>query len=227
MQVQKSGSVLHVTQLLQRLRLEWLLQHLPPRFVWAVYVFLNGFFTIGTLALLGAVSRSPFVFPSLGPTAYLFFFSPLAEAASPRNTIAGHAIGLVCGFAAFLLFPVPHLSYAATQSIYWPRIFAAALSLSLTGALMVLFRISHPPAGATTLIVALGILSRPKYLLVIEIAVILLTSPGFSDQSPCRVAVSTVAPCRTNWGGLVLLGRILGSNRAGPARPLITNEECC
>ena len=44
---------------------------------------------------------------------------------------------------------------------------------------MALFRVSHPPAGATTLIVALGIISQPKELLVIEIAVILLTAQAF------------------------------------------------
>ncbi len=44
---------------------------------------------------------------------------------------------------------------------------------------MVLFRVSHPPAGATTLIVALGIISQPKELVVVEVAVILLTSQSF------------------------------------------------
>jgi len=52
----------------------------------------NGFVTIGVLAL-ALVSRNPFVFPSLGPTAYLLFFSPLGKTSSPRNTIFGHAIG--------------------------------------------------------------------------------------------------------------------------------------
>ena len=79
----------------------WLLKHLPPRLVWAVSVGIHGFITIGLLALLALATGSPFVFPSLGPTAYLFFFSPLAEASSPRNTILGHAIGLICGYAAF------------------------------------------------------------------------------------------------------------------------------
>ena len=45
----------------------------------------------------------PVFFSSLGPTAYLFFFSPLAEASSPRSTVLGHAIGLICGYAAFAL----------------------------------------------------------------------------------------------------------------------------
>jgi len=59
--------------------------------------------------------------------------------------------------------------------IHGARVLAAALSLSATGAFMALFRVSHPPAGATTLIVSLGIISQPKELVIIEVAVILLT----------------------------------------------------
>ena len=66
----------HVFRLMERLRLSWLLAHLPPTFVWAAYVALNSFVTIALLTLLALLSRNPFVFPSLGPTAYLFFFSP-------------------------------------------------------------------------------------------------------------------------------------------------------
>lgn len=40
---------------------------------------------------------------------------------------------------------------------------------------MVLFRVSHSPAGATTLIVSLGLLSKPLDLFIIEITVLLLT----------------------------------------------------
>ncbi|HJT70585.1 MAG TPA: HPP family protein, partial [Terriglobales bacterium] len=89
--------------MLRRLRLVWLLEHFPPRLVRSAYVFVNGFITIAVLALLALVSRNPFVFPSLGPTAYLLFFSPMSKASSPRNTIFGHAIGLICGYAAFVL----------------------------------------------------------------------------------------------------------------------------
>src|SRR5215472_3743070 len=91
----------HVYQFVGRLRLNWLLANRPPRAVWASYVFLNSFVTIGLLALVAVVTHNPFVFPSLGPTAYLFFFSPLAEASAPRNAIYGHAIGLACGFFAY------------------------------------------------------------------------------------------------------------------------------
>ncbi len=144
--------------------------------MWAVYVGTNGFVTIGLLALLAVVTDSPFVFPSLSPTAYLFFFSPLAEASSPRNTILGHAIGLICGYAAFAITAGLGPPFATHGGVHAPRVLAAALSLSGTGALMALFRVSNPPAGATTLIVSLGIISHPKELVVIEIAVILLTA---------------------------------------------------
>ena len=169
----------HVVVLLTHLRMAWLLEHLPPRLVWAIYVGINGFVTIGLLALLALVTGSPFVFPSLGPTAYLFFFSPLAEASSPRNTILGHSIGLICGYAAFAItagFGPPFASWGGAHA---PRVLAAALSLAATGVLMALLRVSHPPAGATTLIVALGIISQPKELVVIEVAVVLLTAQAF------------------------------------------------
>ena len=64
----------HVGVLLRRTRMEWLLQHFPARLVWAIYVCVNGFITIGLLGLLAFLTGSPFVFPSLGPTAYLFSF---------------------------------------------------------------------------------------------------------------------------------------------------------
>lgn len=92
----------HVLFLFRRLRLDWLLLHFPPRLVRSVYVFVNGFIAIGVLALLALVSRNPFVFPSLGPTAYLLFFSPLGKTSSPRNTVFGHAVGLICGYVAFV-----------------------------------------------------------------------------------------------------------------------------
>lgn len=166
----------HVEVLLGHLRLKWLLRHLPARLVWAAYVSVNGFITIGLLALLDLITGNPFVFPSLGPTAYLFFFSPMSKASSPRNAIVGHAIGLICGYAAFTLTGVSGSSVAMYAGMHDPKVLAAALSLSGTGALMVLFKVSHPPAGATTLIVSLGIISQPKDLVIIEVAVVLLTA---------------------------------------------------
>jgi CBS domain-containing membrane protein len=169
----------HVLSLLRRLRLVWLLDHFPPRLVRTAYVFINGFVSIGLLALLALVSGNPFVFPSLGPTAYLLFFSPLAKASSPRNTIFGHAIGILCGYGAYVVAGAGAPPFGVHPGVFWPRILAAALSLSATGAFMVLLGVSHPPAGATTLIISLGIISKPRELVIIEVAVFLLVAQAF------------------------------------------------
>lgn len=170
------GRIGHVAGLLGRLRLPWLLRRFLPRVVWSLYVLVNGFLTIALLALLAVITDSPFVFPSLGPTAYLLFIAPQAKDASPRNTIYGHAIGLICGYAALVVTGASALPFGVHAGVFWPRILSAALSLSATGGLMVLLRASHPPAGATTLIVSLGIISKPKELVIIEIAVFLLVA---------------------------------------------------
>jgi len=169
----------HVAVLLGRIRLAWLLRRFPPRLIWAHYVFINGFITIALLALVAVVTDSPFVFPSLGPTAYLLFISPIGESSSPRNTIIGHAIGLICGYGAYVVSGAAAMPFGVHAGIYWPRILSAALSLSATGAFMVLLKAGHPPAGATTLIVSLGIISKPRELVIIEVAVFLLVAQAF------------------------------------------------
>jgi CBS domain-containing membrane protein len=50
---------------------------------------------------------------------------------------------------------------------------------SVSSGVMVLLRAPHPPAGATTLIVSLGLLVAPEKLLILMIAVVLLTVQAF------------------------------------------------
>ncbi|HMF23118.1 MAG TPA: HPP family protein [Pseudolabrys sp.] len=171
----------HIYKLLERLRLAGLLTYLHPLPVQALYMGVNGFITIALLSLLAFLTGSDFIFPSLGPTAYVFFSTPLAESARPKDAILGHAIGLACGYAAFRL-ALEYGQYGLANfdhGFYWPKILAAALSLASTATLLVLTRIQHAPACATTLIVSLGILSTPRDLLIIELAVLLLTAQAF------------------------------------------------
>ena len=83
---QQHAAADHVLSFFRKLRLDWLLLHFPPRVVRSAYVFVNGFITIGVLALLALVSRNPFVFPSLGPTAYLLFVT-LSRGLQVRATL--------------------------------------------------------------------------------------------------------------------------------------------
>jgi len=150
--------------------------HPSERAIWSLFTFFNSFLTITILAGLAMLVRAPFVFPSLGPTAFLFFFVPRSPAATPRHAMYGHAIGLICGYVSLLLLGLVREPSAMNGAVDLQRVLAAALSLSLTGALMIAFKAVHPPAGATTLIVSLGIVTKPSHLIIIEVAVALLTA---------------------------------------------------
>jgi CBS domain-containing membrane protein len=165
--------------LVGRFRLTKLLGRFDERLVWAAFMLVNGFVTIAILAVLAMLTRTPFIFPSLGPTAFLFFFTPTLPTASPRNTIYGHAIGILCGYGALLACGLTHAPPAMMAGVDLARVLAAAISLSSTGALMILLKAAHPPAGATTLIISLGIVTKPFYLLIIELAVALLTLQAY------------------------------------------------
>lgn len=164
-----------IRSLAAQLQLTHLLTRYSERPIWALFMFLNGFITIALLAAVAMISRTPFVFPSLGPTAFLFFFTPSVPAASPRHAIYGHAIGILCGYGALWLFGLEHAPPAMATGVSFARVGAAALSLASTGALMILLKAAHPPAGATTLIISLGIVTSPVHLVVIEVAVAILT----------------------------------------------------
>ncbi|WHT16500.1 HPP family protein [Crossiella sp. CA-258035] len=123
------------------------------------------------------VTHLPMLFPSLGPTAYLLFATPLAEPASPRNTVLGHLIGVLAGAVGLAVFGLLHTPPDLT-AITWPRAGAAALALALTCGGMAALRLPHPPAGATTLIVALGLLRSPADLAMIMVSVLALTVLG-------------------------------------------------
>jgi CBS domain-containing membrane protein len=161
--------------LFRRFQLRWLLEHYSRVPVLALFSFINGCLSIGIMALLAVVTHSPFIFPSLGPTAFLFFYTPTAPAASPRNAIIGHAIGVGAGYLSLVVTGLTTAGPALAVGVTVPRVVAAALSLGLTSGFMVLLKSPHPPAGATTLIISLGILTQPGQLAILMVAVILLT----------------------------------------------------
>lgn len=146
--------------------------------VLAVFAFINGLIAIAVMSLIAFVTGEPFIFPSLGPTAFLLFYTPLLPAACPRNTVGGHAIGAIAGYIALVVFGLTDAAPALATSVTGARIGAAALSLGLTSGAMVLARVPHPPAGATTLIVSLGIFRQPHQLVILMIAVLLLVVQG-------------------------------------------------
>ncbi len=165
---------------LGRLQLTSLVERHNSLLVLAAFSLVNGFISIALMAAAAVVTGAPFVFPSLGPTAFLFFYTPMAATAAPRNALIGHLVGALAGYGSLVVFGLTDAGPALTTGVDLPRVLAAGLSLGLTSALMVLLRSPHPPAGATTLIISLGILTEPWQLGVLMLAVALLTLQAFA-----------------------------------------------
>jgi CBS-domain-containing membrane protein len=165
--------------LARRARVPVLTQRLDSTFVLGLFAFVNGLIAIALMATAAVVTGQPFIFPSLGPTAFLLFYTPMLAAASPRNTLGGHLIGAAAGYLALVVFGLTDNAPALVEGVGAGRVGAAAQSLGLTSGAMVWARVPHPPAGATTLIVSLGILREPDQLVVLMIAVALLVVQGY------------------------------------------------
>ena len=141
----------------------------------AIYTFVGGLLTI---ALSGALAWSldePLVFPSLGATAFLFFETPMAEVASPRNTLIGHYTGAVVATLWLFAFGLQDNPSVLVEGFSAERAAAVALSVACTGGILRLLRAAHPPAGATTVIVSAGLLHTAPQLAALAAGVALLT----------------------------------------------------
>lgn len=156
--------------------------------VMGLFAGINGLIAIAIMSAVAWITDQPFIFPSLGPTAFLLFFTPTNPAASPRNTVVGHAVGAAAGYLALVVFGLTDAPPALATEVTGGRIGAAALSLALTSAVMVWLRAPHPPAGATTLIVSLGILREVDQLAILMLAVVLLTAQGFAINRIAGIA---------------------------------------
>jgi CBS domain-containing membrane protein len=161
--------------LIRRARLPWLLRHHKKLPVLALFAMINSAISIGLISIIASFTHSPFIFPSLGPTAFLFFYRPRSPAASPRNAIIGHSIGALVGYVSLLITGLTQAGPALQIGMTGSRIIAVMLALSLTVGLMVMLRTPHPPAAATTLIVALGLFRQFWQLPFLIVAVALLT----------------------------------------------------
>ena len=146
----------------------------------AAYAAVLAVLTLAITGTVGLLVKQPWLFPSLGPTVMLFFESPREPASRPLNTIVGHGVGIAAGFAAYTVFGLTGATSAPVGGLTWPYVAAGAVAVGTTTAVLSLLRLPHPPAGASTLIVALGILHAPIQLLSMVGAVILVTAAGWA-----------------------------------------------
>ncbi len=157
-----------------RLQPWYVLIRFPHRLTRSVFAFTSGAIAIGIISTAAVCTGQPLIFPSLGPSAFLFFSQPTAPASSPRNAILSHGSGVLVGWGSYWLFGLCFGFDTATAQVA-----AAALSLGLISALMVAANITHAPAASTTLIVSLGLMVGWQQLIAVMVGIVLLTVQSY------------------------------------------------
>lgn len=128
---------------------------------------------------MGLLLHQPWLFPSLGPTVMLFFESPQQRASRPLNVLVGHGVGLLVGAAVLYGLGLHDDPSAPSRGLTPAYLLAGVASVALTTLVLTMIKTPHPPAGATTLIVSLGVLTTPGELASMAAAVVLITALGW------------------------------------------------
>ena len=132
------------------------------------------FTVLGTIAW---ISGQPFIFPSLGPSAFILAFERWGERTETYRIVGSHLIGGVAGLLAYTLLG-DGVSLTTSPPALSPEglrlVGSAILSIVLTSWGMIATDTIHAPACATTLIVSLGLLSTPVQVGIIVVSVVVL-----------------------------------------------------
>ncbi|MGH9523348.1 MAG: HPP family protein [Terriglobales bacterium] len=147
-----------------------------PDLVWAP-------FWEGVLILLAGAtalwSGHPWLFTSLGPTAYEIVEKPKQPSSCTWNVVVGHFVGIGCGFVAVAATGAWSAPTVNAHSMVTPvRMWAAAIAVVLTVIVNLLLKSGQPAALATTLLVALGAMQTASAALWIAAGVCIIAIAG-------------------------------------------------
>jgi hypothetical protein len=127
------------------------------------------------LGALAIVFGQTLLFPSVGPTVMVLAERPRSASAHPRIVMLGHLVGVAASVGALCAFGLWSKPSVGIEGVTVARVGAAAVSLAVTSLLLQVWRAPHAPAGATTLIVSLGLLKTGAARAAILAAVAFVT----------------------------------------------------
>jgi hypothetical protein len=151
---------------------------------------------IAVTGLVGIVLHQPWLFPSLGPTIMVILETPAQPSAHPRNVLVGHVVAVAAGWLALLVTGLRDAPPVVQHGLDRQYVGSAVIALAVTMLVLQLLRMPHPPAGATTLIVALAILRTPGQLAVIVLSVVLVTLLASGANVAARIRQTGVTDAR-------------------------------
>ena len=112
--------------------------------------FLAGLFSIVTIGILTLLTYKTeygiFLIASFGSSMVLLYGYPESPFAQPKNVFFGHVLTVLVGMFFLYFIPLP---------LYLTIPFAVGFGVSL----MILFNVTHPPAGGNPIIVIMGSVS--------------------------------------------------------------------
>jgi CBS-domain-containing membrane protein len=74
-----------------------------PQLLTVCFVFSAGAMALAIITIAAHLTELPLLFPPLGPTAFILFYTPLAVTASPRNVIVAHTMAVGAGIFSLWL----------------------------------------------------------------------------------------------------------------------------
>ncbi|WP_394250691.1 HPP family protein [Arthrobacter pityocampae] len=146
---------------------------------------------------IGLALHTAWLFPSLGPTVMLFFESPQEKSSRPTNALIGHSVGLLAGAGCLYIFGLQDSPSVPDGGLTPIHLWAGVLSVALTTLILTWLDTPHPPAGATTLIISLGILTSTSDLLSMAGAILFITLLGWGLNTVLG-ATPALSPRRTS-----------------------------
>jgi hypothetical protein len=132
-------------------------------------------FLFTVLGLTAWATGQPFVFPSLGPSAFMLAFERRADRRRGYRIVASHGIGGVAGLAAYVVLASGIVITEPTTAFSSEGLrlaVSATVSVVATSWGMIAVDAVHAPACATTLIVSLGLLSTPAQVGIMMVSVV-------------------------------------------------------
>ena len=145
---------------LYRLQFWYLITKKNPKILSGIFVLVSSTISMIIMGAAAHFTSWAQIFPALGPTTFLIFYAPSKAMASPKNCIIGHLLGAAVGTSLFILlklfYPESILEGMYYNGLSILEILIIAISMGLTGLLMVLSDLLHPPAASTAMLAAMG-----------------------------------------------------------------------
>jgi hypothetical protein len=143
---------------------------------------------LGFTALIAEASLATHVtllFPSVAPSWMVVVHRPGMKGNHPFSILGAHYLGAGVALALLLVTGLYGAPSALEGGFSQARILVAAISIGATALFEENTPFYHPPAAATTLLVALGLMTSPKDLVAIAVGVAIVAGAAALYEYAC------------------------------------------